>query len=355
MTRIEWTDQTWNLVVGCTPVSAGCANCYAARFASRFSAVWPGVSARGKWTRKVLLRPDTLDVPLHWRKPRRVFVCSMSDLFHPDVPFGYIDRVYAVMALCPQHTFQVLTKRPERMAEYLAGSGAIDDSGRSERMPRWYRHVTEWLDEGASGRLGRNWDRCHEAAGRLDGGPLHNVWHGTSAEDQETLEARIGHLRRCPGRRFLSLEPLLGQIRFDVVPGNSFPGCTRHDCLNGRLHHDDDGGKWTTAARIDWLIIGGESGPGARPCDVAWIRDLVRQGQAANVPVFVKQLGAKPYTCIGHECAPACNCGRRHDCRGNADDDWCHHIKIAHPKGGDPAEWPEDLRVREWPELTADR
>jgi protein gp37 len=300
MSRIEWTDQTWNPVVGCTPVSAGCANCYAARFASRFGAVWPGVAAHGKWTGKILLRPETLDVPLRWRKPRRVFVCSMSDLFHERVPFDFIDRVFAVMALCPQHTFQVLTKRPERMVEYLSRDGGVGN-------------ITPKMNVLCK-------KSCVHSI-QTEPWPLRNVWLGTSCENQDTADERIPHLLRCPAAvRFLSCEPLLGPIDFQNV--------TRP------RHFDKQPLGWSRwwPTQLQWIIVGGESGPKARPCHVAWIRGIVRQCADATVPCFVKQLGARP---IG-------------------DDIYCETMgaKYEHPKGGDPSEWPEDLRVREWPKVT---
>lgn len=307
MTRIEWTDATWNPVVGCTPVSSGCANCYAANFASRFGAVWPGVAAHGKWTGKVLLRPEVLDVPLRWRKPRRVFVCSMSDLFHERVPFEFIDRVFAVMALCPQHTFQVLTKRPERAAEYLARGGdgiwsaACDidlDKVRPETDPGW---------------------------------PLRNVWLGTSCENQATADERIPHLLRCPAAvRFISCEPLLSEIDLSGYMSGPYVG------LPGDVVYPN----WN--AGIDWVIVGGESGPKARPCYDDWIMSIRDQCRAAGVPVFIKQLGSAPMKADGGSLD-----GWPED--GSVVDWETGRIRLRHPKGGDPAEWPEYLRVRQWP------
>jgi len=170
-TRIEWTDVSWNPVTGCSKVSRGCQFCYAERMAKRLAGRG-GYPAENPFA--VTLHPERLDEPLHWRKPRRVFVCSMGDLFHKDVPSGFITEVFAVMALCPQHTFQVLTKRPERMAEYLA----------DEDLP-------DYIDTMAC-----NYGACHA---NLDGRwPLPNVWLGTSVEDQATADERIPHLLRCP-------------------------------------------------------------------------------------------------------------------------------------------------------------
>jgi protein gp37 len=241
-TRIEWTDETWNPVTGCTKVSAGCKNCYAERIADR---LWGYQYGRWGSPRKftdVQCHPDRLDQPLRWRKPRRIFVCSMSDLFHEGVPEEFIDRVFAVAALCPQHTLQILTKRSDRMAEY---------SQRRLRYP------------------GGIWDSYIKAGGfRGDaeaGWPLPNVHLGVSIEDTDH-RSRLGYLLETPAaHRFLSLEPLLGPL-----PGLNLKG-------------------------IHWVIVGGESGPGARPCNVEWIRSVVEQCKAADVPVFVKQdSGPKP-------------------------------------------------------------
>lgn len=314
--RIEWTNETWNPTRGCTKVSAGCTNCYAMRQAHRFSG--PGrpyeglthiVSGKGpQWTGKVVPVPELLDLPLRWRKPRRVFVDSMSDLFHPDVPFCFVDRVFGTMATCPHHTFQVLTKRPERMAEYLSDF-------RRQRMVQ--REVDRIIDT-----CGRP---THEDAG-LDPWPLRNVWLGTSVENQAAADERIPHLLRCPAAvRFLSCEPLLGPV--DV----------RQALTYHRRPGEDFGSFGNVLAAmqgVDWVIAGGESGPGARPCNVAWIRSLVEQCRESGVACFVKQLGAHPvrppdglYFGPAHALIP-----------------------IRDPKGGDAAEWPEDLRVRQFPE-----
>ncbi len=215
--KIEWTDATWNPVTGCTPVSTGCANCYAKRMAKRLAGRH-GYPKTNPFT--VTVHLDRLEEPLRWRKPRMVFVCSMGDLFHDDVPGDVIDKVFAVMELAPQHTFQVLTKRPHHMATYLNARG-----------------------------FGLN--------------PLPNVWLGTSVEDQSLAHYRIPYLLNCPAVvRFLSCEPLLGPL-----PNLNLDG-------------------------IHWVIVGGESGPGARPMNSDWARDIRNQCQAAGVPFFFKQWGA---------------------------------------------------------------
>lgn len=237
-TRIEWTDATWNPIVGCTHVSAGCDNCYAARETSGRLAKHPlyaGLARDGKFTGEVRLVPERLSQPLHWRKPRRIFVNSMSDLFHGDVPTEFIAEVFAVMAAASRHQFQVLTKRPGRMRSLLTN-------------PDFHEQVTR-----AYGPLwrpaGHRW-------------PLPNVWLGTSVEDQHWADVRIPHLILTPASvRFLSCEPLLGPI--SLIP----------------------------LRRIDWVIVGGESGPNARPMHPAWARRLRDECVYAGVPFLFKQWG----------------------------------------------------------------
>ena len=282
---IEWTDATWNPVTGCTRVSAGCDNCYAVRQSYRmenFGAVtkYGGLTVlNGKGDRHfngtVKTHDDALAIPLKWQKPRRIFVNSMSDLFHRDVPFEFIDKVFAVMALCPQHTFQVLTKRPERMAEYLNDSRDMMGMKTSERIAWLLAKVDKQeLIEGREGWAFHGTEpsrACFEFYEK----PLPNVWLGSSAENQQAYDERREHLERCPAAvRFWSLEPLLGPIDFDGPLGDS------------RLGDDELG-----TDRIDWVIAGGESGPNARPMHPDWARSLRDQCLAAVVSFFFKQWG----------------------------------------------------------------
>lgn len=238
MTKIEWTNETWNPVVGCSPASPGCDHCYAAGVAHRVmqpAHVGLTVKPTGdpvRFNGTIRRLPERLNEPLRWRKPRRVFVGSMTDLFHPDVPYRFVRDVFNVMRSCdggmdatgtrrPTHTFQVLTKRPQRMA--------ADSQDR---------------------KLGYDPDR-----------PPANIWFGTSIESDRYVW-RANHLRHTAAAvRFLSLEPLLGPL----------PSL----CLDG----------------IDWVIAGGESGPGARPMHPAWVRDIRDRCQEAGVPFFFKQWG----------------------------------------------------------------
>ncbi|MCV9960362.1 DUF5131 family protein [Pararhizobium sp. BT-229] len=225
-TSIEWTDATWNPVAGCTIMSAGCTNCYAMRMAARLEAMgvekYAGLTrktgGRAKWTGAISLDQKALTIPSTWKAPRNVFVNSMSDLFHPDVPVDFIRKIWGAMAGTRRHTYQILTKRPDRMAEILSGAGfAI----------------------------------------------LPNVWLGTSVEDGRVLY-RLDELRQVPAAvRFVSYEPLIGSVH------------------GGKL----DG--------IQWAIVGGESGPGARYMDPIWIDEIFDQCTRAGAAFFFKQWGGK--------------------------------------------------------------
>jgi protein gp37 len=325
---IEWTEATWNPIAGCTPVSPGCLNCYAATMAHRLDAMgqakYRGLTVlhngRRTFNGKIATDVAALAAPLSWRKPRRVFVNSMSDLFHEEVADETIDNVFAIMALCHRHTFQVLTKRPQRMAAYFDRLRQITNGAAYHHICDAMRRIVdpETITRHVEDRPGvTRW-------------PLDNVWLGTSVEDQQRADARIPHLLKCPAAvRFLSVEPLLGAVSIGEIKSEGV--C--YAPLEGYL--DDD-------PRIHWVIVGGESGPGARPCNVEWIRNIVGQCKAAGVPVFVKQLGADPVEpVLGMEATRQVN----QPFMGSG---WAH-LKLDDPKGGDPSEWPEDLRVREFP------
>ena len=245
-TAIEWTDATWNPVTGCTKASAGCDHCYAETFAERWRGT-PGHYFENGFD--VQLRPDKLDQPLRWTKPRRIFVNSMSDLFHDQVPDEYIARVFAVMALAPQHTFQLLTKRHGRMRSLLRsnefrGAVAREASDRAGEPP---------------------FEPCPTFHRVRSGWPLPNVWLGVSVENQQWADIRIPALIDTPAAvRFLSCEPLLGPV---VLKGPS------------------------VGFGIDWVIVGGESGRGARPMHPDWARSLRDQCHTAGVPFLFKQWG----------------------------------------------------------------
>lgn len=221
---IEWTDLTWNPVVGCTIESAGCTNCYAMRMAARLQAMgsdkYADLTTKTKrgavWTGKVRCDEASVEIPLTWKKPRRVFVNSMSDLFHEAVPEEFVARIWDVMRRTPQHHYQILTKRPQRMAEVLQCIAPV---------------------------------------------PLPNVWLGTSVEGPLVVD-RIDHLRQVPAAiRFISFEPLIG-----ALAGMDLAG-------------------------IHWAIVGGESGPRARPMEEAWVEDILEQCLDQGVAFFFKQWG----------------------------------------------------------------
>lgn len=305
---IEWTDATWNPVWGCTKVSPGCDHCYAEAITNRFGG--PGAFE------KVVLHPERLEKPLHWRKPRRVFVNSMSDLFHADVPNDFLVRVFAVMGVAAQHTFQVLTKRPGRMQHWLS-------------QPAFWRAV-----ERVSCGLGRDLPDAYATGGFTS---LPNVWLGVSVEDQERADKRIPVLLDTPAAvHFISCEPLLGPV--DLYQSVVAPLQRFHDEPNA------EGGP------IAWVIVGGESGPKARPMDVTWARSLRDQCRAAGVPVFVKQFGSN--ACDNGVSRPGQHWPNAHARRGSFVLDGAgvrFHIALADPKGGDIREFPEDLRIREFP------
>lgn len=255
-TKIEWTDATWNPVTGCSVVSPGCTNCYAMRLAGtrlRHHPSRAGLTAPSKagpvWTGEVRFNAQWLDQPLRWARPRDIFVCAHGDLFHEDVPDEWIDRVFAVMARAGNHRFQVLTKRSGRMRRYIAGLTRKRIQDQAYKLSRAVQYEGRWLFDL----------------------PLPNVWLGTSAERQQEADARIPDLiETLAAVHFLSLEPLLGPIDFRKVPG--------FNRVNLSLHN------W-------WVIVGGESGAGARPMFPEWARSIRDQCAAAGVPYFHKQNG----------------------------------------------------------------
>lgn len=314
-TPIEWTDETWNPTRGCSPVSPGCKNCYAERIAARFSGTYVTINGHEapldpvgkfagfakqtkdgpKWTGKVELIESKLLEPLHWRKPRRVFVNSMSDLFHENLPTREIMRVFAVMALTPWITYQVLTKRAPRLPLVIDSQFEHDVKGCAwEILGHYGKFNHQYM---GSNVISRPW-------------PLPNVWLGVSVENQPTADERILELLRTPAAlRFVSYEPALADIYWGtwLHRGEHSPG-------------------------LDWGIIGGESGPGARPFDLKWARTTIRQFEAAGVPLFVKQLGTRPI---------------------QSDGGLPTQYPLIDKKGGNWDEWPADLRVREFPTVAS--
>lgn len=338
MTKIEWTDESWNVLTGCTRVSEGCRNCYAERMSARLAAMgqdkYTGIAIHGdgetggdsrpRWTGIVRFNSAELERPLRWRKPRMIFVNSMSDTFHESVTDGQILRMFEAMGRRPQHIFQILTKRPERAAEWFRRWGDLSGEPREPQLvqgpsetraahpsPRG-QMFAEYLETlGDEPPPGCAWPTFDWQQGmrwwpRSIWNTSH-IWLGTSVEDQATADERHEYLRQCPAAvRFYSVEPLLAPIE--------------------RLPLDG----------ISWVIAGGESGPGARPCDISWLTSVRDQCKAAGVPFFLKQMGSN-------------SIWRERVQRGRNLRVTERRRPFKDRKGGDPSEWPEDLRVREWP------
>jgi protein gp37 len=316
-TKIEWADKTWSPIIGCDRVSPGCDSCYAittARIrehnphpsiAAAFAGTTHRTAERLDWTGKLNLLENRLTQPLTWRKPAKVFVNSLSDLFHKAVPDEFIARVFAVMALTPQHTYQILTKRHGRMRSLLG------DPKFEQQVDRQLLAVPAFSNPKL---IRRSWPLPKP------GWPLPNVWLGVSVEDQKRADLRIPALLDTPAVvRFLSCEPLLGPVDLDgpIVPGRGRPKLTYW--LTGRPTPGPERITSTgltmhspaivTGPRIDWVIVGGESGHGARPMSPDWARTLRDQCTAANVPFLFKQwgeyaptgymaIGARPKGCV---------------------------------------------------------
>lgn len=335
-TGIGWTGATWNPTVGCTKVSPGCDRCYAETFVNRRGhpaalarAEEAALTARAQNADEDAARaraleafPTTFDhvslrsdrfllQPLRWRKPRLIFVNSLSDLFHDDVPDEFIAEVWAVMSIARRHTFQVLTKRHARMRS-LTSSFLFRIMVNAARMRRGYSVLPDSPPKGPS------W-------------PLRNVWLGVSVENQQWADIRIPALLNTPAAvRFLSCEPLLGPVDLhaggDGTYGHWLPDPAEVDCdgaprtdplcqAHGMPACNQDPG----CTFVDWVIVGGESGPGARPMDVGWAGQLAEQCAVAGVPFFFKQTGTVLAKQLG--------------LRGSGDD---------------PAQWPTHLSPELW-------
>jgi protein gp37 len=257
-TKIEWSDATANVINGCSLESPGCTNCYAMKQAHRFP-VRQGLTKKGGmvWTGEVRFHEPALLKVLSWRRPRMIFWNAHGDMFHPDVPEEWIARCFDVMARTPQHIHQVLTKRSARMREVLSGP----KNHRLWHPKLWHRSV------------------------------LPNVWLGVSVEDQQRADERVPDLLATPAAvRWLSCEPLLGPVDLTTVRMQT----SHHlgfDALEGKRIHKEDGDQRTAGTRLDWIVAGGESGPGSRPCHPDWARSLRDQCAAADIPYFWKQWG----------------------------------------------------------------
>ena len=289
-TGIEWTDATWNPVTGCTLWSEGCRHCYA-----KFQA-WPRLAASpqtvyfGRPFENVAVHDVRLDQPLRWTRPRRIFVNSLSDLFHQDVPFEFIDKVFAVMAMTPHHTYQILTKRAKRMHQYLTarrGEGNTQDTT-AECVGTIYARPGHFMLN-----LIGPVPRAKLLDGRtLPAWPLPNVWLGVSIEDQDAADERIGFLLQSPAAiHWISAEPLLRPLDIRPFLAHDYSEwqptgepCAVCGVYTNGMHHP-------YAVGLDWVVVGGESGTKARPMHPEWARSLRDQCTAADVPFLFKQWG----------------------------------------------------------------
>lgn len=308
-THIEWTDATWNPITGCSVVSAGCKHCYAMKLAGtrlKHDPSREGLTVDTKagpvWNGQVRFNRQWLDQPLRWRRPRRIFVCAHGDLFHESVPDEWIAEVFGVMRYAPQHTFQVLTKRPERMLRWLQRCGNGGNLG--------------WITHDGTEPAGA-YDGTGMIVGEAKRWPLPNVWLGVSVEDQAAADERIPLLLQCPAAvRWISAEPLLGPIDLEALNCASMDECYdtksgrgRFNALSGWAWNESPNADGTWAdncdppddrgrangrkgrSYLDWVVAGGESGAGARPMHPDWARSLRDQCAADAVRFLFKQWG----------------------------------------------------------------
>lgn len=302
MTKIQWTDITVNPIHliqpdgthgghWCRKISDGCKNCYAEeQNQSNYFKFASHLPYTGKVPQNLIFDEEVMKKLINMRSPKKIFLCSMTDLFGEWIPDEWIDKAFAYMAIASQHIFQILTKRPERMQKYLS------DKFRSN------------LISNAAYKIDKS---C-----RIPNLPLPNVWVGTTVENQQTADDRIPVLLRTPGKIcFLSCEPLLESIT-----------------LKKHFRTANNGDELTWLDYLNWVIIGGESGKGARPCDIKWIRSLVEEIKPNNCSIFVKQLGSKPI---------------------NSDNGLMRTpqlwLNLKDPKGGNIDEFPDDLKIQQFP------
>jgi protein gp37 len=322
-TKIQWCTETWNPLVGCSKISAGCSRCYAAVAAKSVRLQQFSQYQKVKdWDGTIEFVENQLLKPLSWKASKQVFVCSMSDIFHANVKDEWLDKIFAVMAIANQHTFQVLTKRPFRMKKYLDGITGY----------RLYQALLScyWEDADFPRHILRKYPtqeaflELFENLGLPDRS-IPNIWLGTSVENQKAADDRIPSLLQTPAAvRFLSCEPLLESIDLRKYLGL----CS--GCQTCEFH----GGHRISKSMLGWIIAGGESGSGARPCHVDSIRSIVRQCKLSETAVFVKQLGSTPIESNPYIAGIA---------------ETHRVIRLKDRKGGNIDEFPQDLRIREFP------
>jgi len=294
MTTIAWTDETINPIVGCSRISAGCQNCYAASAAkSARLQQFPQYQKVANWNGTTEFVENQLHKPYQWKKSKRIFLGSMTDLFHENTPFSWLEEIMAMVEETPQHTYQILTKRPQRMIEFFD----------------WYSALCS-----------------DESIGDIKWRMPDNIWLGVSCENQAMADKRIPLLLEIPAKvRFLSCEPLLEPLDL-----SKFLPIEWSEIAEDWIESWPGVGSYNVNDYPNWIIVGGESGTGARPCHVDWIRDIASQCQSAKVPVFVKQLGSNvissPYI-----------------------DGVKSHYKLKDRKGADINEFPDDLRLQQFP------
>lgn len=344
-TKIEWADASWPVVNGCRRISPGCEHCYAERLISTRLAHMPkykSLAVYGKngprWTGESRLWRQDLILPIRWRRPRRIFVADMGDLFFEEVTDAEIDEVFGVMWACrymggrrgddgfPGHTFQILTKRAERMRDYMS----------QDRRKKWaYAAVRHGG--------GENPDPLFDSIVFAEG-PHPRIWLGVSIEDQKRAEERMPFLQQTPAAvRWASIEPLLEHVdvstwltRRDIADFHAFTP-------EARAAYGKDGPRELLRRGLDWVVVGAESGPQARPFEIEWARSVVAQCKDAKVACFVKQLGPQPLVRMDDASMP----GPR-DTSGDPKAA-LRPVEMNHSKGGDILEFPKDLRVREFP------
>jgi protein gp37 len=345
-TKIEWTSETWNFLRGCSRDNEECDRCYAMVQVHRHlqgelddgltklrpkGAPRPGVD----WTGVVKVIEPRLALPLSWQKARKVFVNSMSDLFHPAVPFEVIAAAFGIMAATPRHTYQVLTKRPDVAAKFFAWA---------EEAGAKYDLLTDGMPPAL---LACAWEACTLNVERINedtefttpttrvfghAWPLPNVQLGVSAGRPGTANEKVPALLKLPAAvRWVSAEPLLDETDFTKL---ALADGLMLNALNGAITKPSHRGI-VMGPKLDWIVVGGESGTKARRCDIEWIRSIIAQCQKAGTPVFVKQLGSAPVFYPGNE--------------ATGYEGIPQILELDHNKGGEINEWPEDLRVRQWP------